>query len=1124
MSPNRALLPRSVPTSTIDLNSFEQLRAPRAASARFPKSLKIVVWNCRGIQHKKISINSLFEVSNADIIILNETFRKPRVPWPSDLPPCLAEATSESTSTTRTPNGVAVLANPRSIGHHGRIRSFSVIDTDNINGLKVVLKVNQFIIFAVYAPTSAGPGLLRDFATEAKNAASNGQPVILCGDFNATNPESSESMDYLIGNRGRILIENLGRQFFRVDTGTTPTRPSNRTDSISDDGSLIDHIFVANTNGLEGQCLSDFTHTSDHHPISARIRHHQPPADNSVKYWRLRLERLKQDEVKLAYHNAVQDEMDTLHSAIVSACPVLTRLSSISERQSGVDNMEKIFIGGIMNIAKRVIGRKAVPVVPFLGKLPQPSVDYQSTATSLAATYADLRRFAGLGSDNPRVGALLLRRDELKSRLSSIERSSQTKAFHSWRDELCNLPVPQRLKVLNRVMRRRSAAGACLSSTPIALENYRNHFEAQFQNEHGIPPFENTPVALDQSTELSVALMTFQTDTVKQMILRSPSGKAPGASGMPAELLHPVAQLISPTMALMFAVYMNLAVVPTSWKRALICPVPKKGDLSQISNHRPISLTEVTRKIFEMALLTRLHATNAITLSKEQGGFREGRSTIDQVFCLDKVTKFIRRQGRKVFIAFLDIKAAYDSVPRGELWRQCENQGLDHVTISCLRSLFDHNSAQLVVSQHRSRPIALPAGVLQGSVLSPLLYSIYLDPLVEKLRAHGPRISFPNDSTGINSLLYADDIALIASSPRDLRRLLTTAEEDSLERGYRFSPQKCIVVGMDHSVFKLYDAPLVHQSSFCYLGIEVNCRGVDEKKHAKARASKAIKVAERLKQAGARFKNFPVCVNIQLYAAFIRPGLEYGIILIFRNRSAMWLLQSAQKHILCDFLNVNPNARNDVIEAITNCPTLSTRCKILRTRRAEKLQVLWSQANCLEHALVFVLRAIDGDELPVDSDLLPLRSTALVRFDDYCIPVSESLNRRYGGHITIGILRWLLLLRLPDGIFRTLLLWILQRWRIFGPAKCCQYCDSFFTCQYHIASCSGLRHRIVSECPIEYPELEQLTHLPEAVVEHAIKIIMMQTAYPTRTLLTHVEHSIRDAIQLVFGPASTTTY
>ena len=44
-------------------------------------------------------------------------------------------------------------------------------------------------------------------------------------------------------------------------------------------------------------------------------------------------------------------------------------------------------------------------------------------------------------------------------------------------------------------------------------------------------------------------------------------------------------------------------------------------------------------------------------------------------------------------------------------------------------------------------------------------------------------------------------------------------------------------------------------------------------------------MAERLKQAGARFKNFPVYVNIQLYAAFVRPGLEYDIILIYRNRS-----------------------------------------------------------------------------------------------------------------------------------------------------------------------------------------------------------------------------------------------
>ena len=63
-------------------------------------------------------------------------------------------------------------------------------------------------------------------------------------------------------------------------------------------------------------------------------------------------------------------------------------------------------------------------------------------------------------------------------------------------------------------------------------------------------------------------------------------------------------------------------------------------------------------------------------------------------------------------MAFLDIKAAYDTVPRAELWRQCQNVGVDHLTLSSLRALFDHNSAQLVIAQKRSRPLSLPAGVL----------------------------------------------------------------------------------------------------------------------------------------------------------------------------------------------------------------------------------------------------------------------------------------------------------------------------------------------------------------------------------------------------------------------------
>jgi hypothetical protein len=217
-------------------------------------------------------------------------------------------------------------------------------------------------------------------------------------------------------------------------------------------------------------------------------------------------------------------------------------------------------------------------------------------------------------------------------------------------------------------------------------------------------------------------------------------------------------------------------------------------------------------------------------------------------------------QRRKVFVAFLDIKAAYDSVPHAELWRQCHSLGVDHLTLSTLRALFDPNSAQLVVAKKRSRPFPLPAGVLQGSVLSPLLYSIYLDPLSEKLRTSGPRIRLPLKpaTEGINSLMYADDIALISTSSRNLARLLRLAEQDSMERGYRFSPTKCVVVSQDCFRHRLYGEELKKEQLFCYLGVDMNCRGINEKLHAERRIEKAKKMANSLRRAGARFRNFPV--------------------------------------------------------------------------------------------------------------------------------------------------------------------------------------------------------------------------------------------------------------------------
>ena len=109
-------------------------------------------------------------------------------------------------------------------------------------------------------------------------------------------------------------------------------------------------------------------------------------------------------------------------------------------------------------------------------------------------------------------------------------------------------------------------------------------------------------------------------------------------------------------------------------------------------------------------------------------------------------------------------------------------------------------------------------------------------------------------------------------------------------------------------------------------------------------------------------------------------------------------------------------------------------------------------------------------------------------FDLYVIPVTHSLAERSNGLMTIALLRWILRSRVCVGIFRTVLLWLLQRWRIFGPQSRCLHCNSLFAEQSHIASCSSLRESIVTQCPVPFSALDltSLTYSAHNIIEHAL--------------------------------------
>lgn len=128
---------------------FDFLRVHQRRAGSFPRSLRLAMWNCRGIKNKYHQIWDLFMETDVDVLILNETFRSSGAVWPKNLPPCIGDIGEATASVSmqdgqrRMANGVAVLVNPKSITAKGKIRKVELLEVDSVSGTKVVVKVNN---------------------------------------------------------------------------------------------------------------------------------------------------------------------------------------------------------------------------------------------------------------------------------------------------------------------------------------------------------------------------------------------------------------------------------------------------------------------------------------------------------------------------------------------------------------------------------------------------------------------------------------------------------------------------------------------------------------------------------------------------------------------------------------------------------------------------------------------------------------------------------------------------------------------------------------------------------------------------------------------------------------------
>lgn len=469
------------------------------------------------------------------------------------------------------------------------------------------------------------------------------------------------------------------------------------------------------------------------------------------------------------------------------------------------------------------------------------------------------------------------------------------------------------------------------------------------------------------SSQDSSFLSQFVSLDIRAEIYRLPNRKAPGSDHIKAEALKPISFPLSDFLSLFYTLCFQWCYVPSLWRHAQVFPIFKKGDPSSPSNYRPISLTSVFRKLLECCIALPLYDSSP-PLDVAQGGFRPSRSPLDQALCLHELmVLYFRQHHHYPVVAFLDIKSAYDTVDRNVIWSALSQSGASPSFLSFLMHLFDDVSISVLISNHSSAPFSPATGVLQGSVLSPHLYSIYVNSLPGLLRSISgsstPSVLVPQSllvnsslgSTGvntpINSLLFADDVAIFGSKD-EVSGMLSLCEQHSLQLGYRWSPSKCAVLNHPSATsstssglsLSLYDEVLPQVDSFKYLGVPFLRRGLDAAALISLRTPDTLKSMALLNLSGVNRDGFSLQLCSRLYSTFIRPKFEYGLAISNLRAPDVKALEKLQDRCLRTLVGGHSSSSTTVLKHITALPNMQFRSNSLAARFALRLSWLPSDA------------------------------------------------------------------------------------------------------------------------------------------------------------------------------------
>ena len=667
--------------------------------------------------------------------------------------------------------------------------------------------VNTLLV-QVYAPTSQHTEEeMEEFYSEVKDVVKEnkeyGDIVIIMGDYNAKVGE--ERHEDIVGphglgernDRGEDLIGFCKEQGMVIMNTWFEQKRSARYTWTSPNGEIRNQIDFVLVNQRYRNSITNAKSRpgadcgSDHNPVVFKVRVKlKVPKKKSSQRYKYNCEKLKNSAIKGTFKEATNQ--------------VAKEIKAVMNEETGCDEVWVKLRDGTHRVAKEVCGetniekKKKWMTDEILDRMNERKL-HQRRTDEYRRLNGEIQRMCREAKEQ-----------DTNNKCDLIEKYQQEK------DPRIYAAIKGMTTKQHKVeLGVKSKEGVMIRDKDKLVERWKEYVEELYYDERlDMPEIATTRTKVKISEE-----------EVRDIIRKLPKNKAAGVDGITAELIQNMGEECINLITWMVNKIYKGEDLPSDFIESIFIVMPKTSNASECGEFRTLSLIAHIAKVILQIIKKRIGPVIERQLDDSQLGFRAKRGTIEAVTQLHILGERMMEKQKSLYVCFIDYTKAFDRIKHHKLIQILLDKGIPKEEIKIIGNLYWSQKAKVRIGDQYTEEFEVKKGVRQGCILSPILFNIYSEELINyALESYnGVKVN----GVSYTNIRFADDTAVIAETEEELQNMMTsivnTCDEYGMELNAKKTKTMVVTKSKDNVCkIKVKGKDLEQVKKFRYLGTMIS--------------------------------------------------------------------------------------------------------------------------------------------------------------------------------------------------------------------------------------------------------------------------------------------------------------